>query len=124
MFVGPKNAPLRRGNFTRIWRQAIESAGLPGFHIHDLRHTGNHIAATTGASLRELMGRMGHSTTRAALIYLHGSDARQRAIADGLNRLVQREMKGGNQGRSKRSRKDDRARGGHADKSESNDPKE
>ena len=70
------------------------------------------------------MDRMGHSSTRAALIYLHGSDARQRTIADGLNRLVQREMRGGNQGRSKRSRKDDRARGGHADKSESNDPKE
>jgi hypothetical protein len=44
------------------------------------------------------MDRMGHSSTRAALIYLHGSDARQRAIADGLNRLVQREMRGGNQG--------------------------
>jgi len=29
----------------------------------------NHIAEATGASLRELMGRMGHSTTRAALIY-------------------------------------------------------
>jgi len=35
VFVGPKNAPLRRGNFTRIWRQATESAVLPGFHIHD-----------------------------------------------------------------------------------------
>ncbi len=82
------------------------------------------LTATAGASLRELMDRMGHSSTRAALIYLHGSDARQRAIADGLYRLVQREMRGGNQGRSKRSRKNDRARGGHADKSKSNDPKE
>jgi hypothetical protein len=35
------------------------------------------------------MDRMGHSSPRAALIYLHGSDARQRAIADGLHRLVE-----------------------------------
>jgi hypothetical protein len=35
------------------------------------------MAATAGATLRELMDRMGHSTTKAALTYLHGSDARQ-----------------------------------------------
>ena len=35
------------------------------------------------------MDRMGHSTTRAALIYLHGSDARQREIADAVNRRAQ-----------------------------------
>ena len=125
VFTSPTGRPLRDGNFRRrVWRPALAEAGLADVHFHDLRHTGNTLTAAAGASLRELMDRMGHSSTRAALIYLHGSDARQRAIADGLNRLVQREMKGGNQGRSKRSRKDDRARGGHADKSESNDPKE
>jgi hypothetical protein len=41
------------------------------------------------------MDRMGHSSPRAALIYLHGSDARQRAIADGLSRLVEGELQGG-----------------------------
>ena len=125
VFTSPTGRPLRDGNFRRrVWRPALAEAGLADVHFHDLRHTGNTLTAAAGASLRELMDRMGHSSTRAALIYLHGSDARQRTIADGLNRLVQREMRGGNQGRSKRSRKDDRARGGHADKSESNDPKE
>jgi integrase len=61
---------------------------VPSTHFHDLRHTGNTLTAAAGASLRELMDRMGHSSTRAALIYLHGSDARQRAIADGLSKLV------------------------------------
>jgi len=28
-------------------------------HFHDLRHTGNQFAADTGATLRELMDRMG-----------------------------------------------------------------
>jgi integrase len=125
VFTSPTGRPLRDGNFRRrVWRPALAEVGLADVHFHDLRHTGNTLTAAAGASLRELMDRMGHSSTRAALIYLHGSDARQRTIADGLNRLVQREMRGGNQGRSKRSRKNDRARGGHADKSESNDPKE
>ena len=44
-------------------------------HFHDLRHTGNTLTATAGANLRELMTRMGHSSTRAALIYLHSTDS-------------------------------------------------
>ena len=30
VFVGPKNGPLRRPNFSRAWRDATESAGLTG----------------------------------------------------------------------------------------------
>jgi hypothetical protein len=50
-------------------------------HFHDLRHTGNMLAADAGANLRELMDRMGHSTTHAATVYLHASDERQQAVA-------------------------------------------
>ncbi len=92
VFVGPKNGPLRRSNFSGIWRSATESAGLTSFHFHDLRHTGNHIAAATGASLRELMGRMGHSTTRAALIYQHRTTERDRLIASVISQLVETEL--------------------------------
>ena len=92
VFVGPKNAPLRRSNFSRTWRQATESAELTGIHIHDLRHTGNHIAATTGASLRELMGRMGHSSTRAALIYQHRTAERDRLIAAMMSQIIEAEL--------------------------------
>jgi hypothetical protein len=42
--------------------------------------------SATGAKLRELMARMGHSSTRAALIYLHSTSERQREIADALGR--------------------------------------
>ena len=38
--------------------------------------------AMSGASTRELMRRMGHASMRAALIYQHASDERDRAIAD------------------------------------------
>jgi integrase len=81
LFVGPKNAPLRRPNFSRTWRRVTASAGLTGVHFHDLRHAGNHVAAATGASLRELMG---HSTTGAALIYQHRTTERDRLIAEGM----------------------------------------
>jgi hypothetical protein len=48
-----------------------------------------------GASLRELMVRMGHSSTRAALIYQHSTDERQREIADALGQLARDELKRG-----------------------------
>src|SRR5215813_10944864 len=49
--------------------------------LDDLRHTGNTWAAETGATLRDLMDRMGHATTRAAMIYMHRSSGRDRVIA-------------------------------------------
>jgi integrase len=67
---------------------------FPPVHFHDLRHTGNTLTATAGANLRELMTRMGHSSTRAALIYLHSTDERQQAIADALGELAVQQLKG------------------------------
>ena len=62
-----------------------------GFHFHDLRHTGNNLAAASGASTRELMYRMGHGSMRAALIYQHATSQRDREIADALQKLIERE---------------------------------
>ncbi len=42
------------------------------------------MAAGQGASLRELMERMGHSSARAALIYQHATRERDEAIAAGM----------------------------------------
>ncbi|MEV4183027.1 tyrosine-type recombinase/integrase [Streptosporangium canum] len=82
VFAGPDDGPLRNTNFNRrVWAQALMDAGLPKIHFHDLRHTGNTLAANAGASIRELMERMGHSSTRAAMIYQHSTDERQREVA-------------------------------------------
>jgi hypothetical protein len=43
--------------------------------------------------LRELMDRMGHSSARAAMIYLHGSDDRQRVIAESINKVAAAELR-------------------------------
>ena len=102
MFTGEQGGTPRRGNWRAIsrWRPAVQAVGLPeGFHFHDLRHTGYHLAAQTGASTRELMQRMGHSTVRAAMIYQHATDARSRHLADRLDALV-REQQAATKGES------------------------
>jgi hypothetical protein len=47
-----------------------------------LWHTGAVLAAATGATLAELMARLGHTTAGAALRYQHAAQDRDRAIAD------------------------------------------
>jgi integrase len=89
VFLGQYGAtPLRR-NFATIWKRAKIAAGVPdGLYFHDLRHAGNHFAAASGASTRELMGRMGHASMRAALIYQHCTADRDRAIVHALDAML------------------------------------
>ena len=76
VFTSPQGKPLRHPNFRRaVWYRALAATGLD-VHLHDLRHTGNQLTADAGANLRELMERMGHSSSRAALIYLHSTSDR------------------------------------------------
>ena len=52
LFVGEKGAPFRRSTFGRKWRKARAKVGMPeNFRFYDLRHTGNTLAADTGAKL-------------------------------------------------------------------------
>ncbi|SCK24845.1 Site-specific recombinase XerD [Streptomyces sp. WMMB 714] len=89
LFVGEKGAPFRRSTFGRKWRKARAKVGLPeGFRFYDLRHTGNTLAADTGAKLKDLMVRMGQSSVRAALIYQHSSLTHQRELADSIDARV------------------------------------
>jgi integrase len=89
VFTSPTGALLDYDSFRRrVWMKAIEAAGLREVHFHDLRHTGSMLAAEAGATLRELMDRMGHSSTRAALVYLHATSQRQRTIADAVGTMT------------------------------------
>jgi integrase len=59
VFTSAEGALLRRSNFNRrVWRPACSELGLSEFRFHDLRHTGNTLAASTGASTKELMVRI------------------------------------------------------------------
>lgn len=88
VFTSWEGGTLRRANFQKIWSEARDAAGLSDVHFHDLRHTGNTLASQTGATLKELMHRMGHSTVRAAMIYQHNSPGRDQKIAEALDDLI------------------------------------
>jgi integrase len=77
-------AHLDPGSVRRHFKQARTAAARPDLRFHDLRHTGATLTAATGATLAELMRRLGHSTPRAAMRYQHATDDRETAIASAL----------------------------------------
>ena len=87
VFVGPKGGQLRRSNFHRTWDKARTSVGLPGLHFHDLRHTGGTLSAVTGATLKELMARLGHYAGDLVKLIMLGDclvEAGQQSVEDFL----------------------------------------
>jgi integrase len=67
---------------------ARAAAGRDDLRFHDLRHTGAVLAASTGATLIELMARLGHSTAAAAMRYQHAAADRDAAVANAMSRLA------------------------------------
>jgi integrase len=69
------------------FRKAREAAGRPDLRFHDLRHTGATLAAASGATLAELMQRLGHTTVSAALAYQHAAQGSDKRIAANLSTI-------------------------------------
>ncbi len=84
VFTSLRGSPLVNGYFAPHWRTARAAVGLDAIRFHDLRHLAGTEAATAGASLREVMARMGHSSSAASLRYLKTAEGRDRAIADAI----------------------------------------
>ena len=74
--------------FRPYWAEACAKAGVSGLHFHDLRGSGATWAATTGATVRELMTRLGHTTPTVAMRYQHATLDRDQAIAEKLDALM------------------------------------
>jgi integrase len=91
VFTGPEGGPLRRASLSKAWRAAVRAVGAPaGLRVHDLRHHAATLAARVpGTTTAELMARIGHSSPRAALIYQHHTDERDRAIASALDAVIE-----------------------------------
>ena len=81
-------APLRGNTLYQAFVRARNAVGLDGLTFHDLRHTGQTLAAQTGATMADLMKRLGHSSMVAAKRYLHAVDGRDREIAKALSDLA------------------------------------
>jgi integrase len=79
---------MRSSTLLRVWGPAREKAGRPDLRFHDLRHTGAVLAAISGATLADLMARLGHSTPGAAMRYQHAAKGRDAQIAAALSELA------------------------------------
>lgn len=90
-FTGAKGGPLREAVWQHEWAEARARVGVPQLHFHDLRHVIATLAAATGAGVKEIMYRIGHSSPQAALRYQHATARRDTAIAEGISNLIQRE---------------------------------
>lgn len=86
-----KGGPLREAVWQHEWAAARAPVGVPQLHFHDLRHVAATLAAATGADVKEIMYRIGHSSPQAALRYQHATARRDSAIAEGISNVIQRE---------------------------------
>lgn len=76
---------LPRSTFNTHWDKARIAIGRPDLHFHALRHYGATKYGHTGATAKEIMGRAGHKTMAASMIYQH-SGLRDRELAHKLER--------------------------------------
>lgn len=65
--------------------RTLRAMGYESVRVHDLRHSGQLLAATNGATLTDLQRRMGHSTVNAAMAYAHASRDNGRSIAERMD---------------------------------------
>ncbi len=89
LFPADSGRNIAPSTLYRSFCVARKAAGRDDLRWHDLRHTGAVLAASTGATLAELMGRLGHSSPAAAMRYQHVAKDRDHAIAAALSRLVE-----------------------------------
>lgn len=88
LFPAASGGHMHPRTFGKQFDKAREAAGRPDLHFHDLRHTGAVLAAMTGATLAELMARLGHSTPAAAMRYQSVAAGRDKAIAEKLSEIA------------------------------------
>jgi integrase len=73
---------------------ARRAIGKPTLHWHDLRRTAATLGAQSGATVREMQHRLGHTTPAMALHYQSATAERDRAIADRLQAQVEAQATG------------------------------
>ena len=67
--------------------KALRAMGRNDIRVHDLRHTGQFLAAQSGATLADLMARLGHSSVNAAMKYAHAAGDHGRHVADRMDQM-------------------------------------
>lgn len=81
------SSPMSDGVLWRRHKAAATAIGRPTMTVHDLRRTGATLAAQSGATIKELMRRLGHTTPAMAMIYQSADDVRDRQLAARMSEL-------------------------------------
>lgn len=79
---------LSKSAFTRSLKKGYAKIGRTDLRVHDLRAVGATYAAQAGATTKELMVRLGHTTPRMAMKYQMASEARDVEIAKRMSELA------------------------------------
>lgn len=88
LFPAARGGHMNDRTFGReYFAAALEAIGKEGVRVHDLRHFAGTQTARVG-NLVETMGRLGHSTVKASLIYQQIVSGRDAAIAEALSQLA------------------------------------
>jgi integrase len=78
LFDAPQGGPLRESNWKRSvgWSAATSAVGIPGFRVHDLRHTAASAWLAAGADPKVVQRVLGHATAAMTMdLYGHMIDA-------------------------------------------------
>lgn len=81
-------SPLSDVTLRKAHRRAASAIGRPSLRVHDLRRTGATLAAQSGATIRELMRRLGHTRPDVAMVYQVADDERDAAVAARMGGLA------------------------------------
>jgi len=89
VFVGYRGEPLSAITLQRAFTSARETVGLE-VSLHDLRHSAATVFAWSGATTREIMTHLGHSTSAAAMRYQHAAQSRDDETAQWIEAVAQK----------------------------------
>lgn len=87
LWQGQRGEFIAESSLTRPFKKIVADMGYADMHFHDLRHTHATRVGRTGASLKEIQTRLGHSTPQAAMRYQHSTKVRQLEINKQLDEL-------------------------------------
>jgi len=88
LFPGDDGGHLTHWRFRHALYRAARAIGRDDLHVHDLRHLGAVLAAQSGATVKELMSRLGHTTPAMSLRYQHVAENRDKQLAARLSELA------------------------------------
>jgi len=88
VFTTTRGRRLSTTAFTKSVKAGFAAVGKPDMRVHDLRHVGATLAAQAGATTKELMSRLGHTTPAMAMRYQIAAQERDVKIAEAMSALA------------------------------------